>query len=284
VSTKRTSIIILFLVSFLAGCSPRTLSPTLLELRTSEKILHWSSAHRGDQTFAHGNSLPAILHAAQVGIPLIETDLRKSSDNVIILFHGKKIKDENVETFSQGLDNLPIASLSAEVIQRFEYRASGKIPASPIITFETALRKIKPYSSILQLDIKSEKLEDYIDAVELAKKHSLENQIIVQSSDREIIRDLRMNYPSLGILARVFSAKDVERFLLLQPDIVQIDEEWMNEGIIEKIHAQKAKVLVKILGELGDTVEHREKLFESGVDIVLTDFIGPLVSSPANYK
>jgi len=121
------------------------------------------------------------------------------------------------------------------------------------------------------LDIKSKNLKDFEDAIKLATRYSFDTRIIIQCGNFEIIKRLREKYPKIGVLARAFSISEVFDYLKLHPDIVQVDEAWINDQTIDEIHHRGAKVLIKTLDSLGDTIEHRDQLFRRGVDIVLTD-------------
>jgi len=96
--------------------------------------------HRGDQFVAHGNSLPAIEHAIKRDVPLVEIDLRKSSDDVIILFHGKRAKNEGVIN-SSGAE---ISSYSSKEISHFLYEDGTRV-----LTFEEMLQRFSPQNSLL---------------------------------------------------------------------------------------------------------------------------------------
>jgi hypothetical protein len=60
------------------------------------------------------------------------------------------------------------------------------------------------------------------------------------------------------------------------PDIIQIEAEWITPEIVEEIHAAGSKILVKSLYTL-DHVEHWERFFAAGIDILLTDKAAQMV-------
>ncbi len=58
-----------------------------------EKILN--IAHRGASAYAHENTFEAIEKAIQFGADMVEFDLRRTADGVIVLWHDERVQNSN---------------------------------------------------------------------------------------------------------------------------------------------------------------------------------------------
>jgi len=77
-------------IQFKEDCQERV--DSLLQLlNTSDDPYIMVVAHRGDWTNAPENSLPAILNAINIGVDIVEIDVRMTKDNVPVLMHDRTI-------------------------------------------------------------------------------------------------------------------------------------------------------------------------------------------------
>ena len=60
---------------------------------TVKKII----AHRGFHEISHENTVNAFLHAIDTGADMIEFDIRRTADNILVAFHDPSIIDNNRE-------------------------------------------------------------------------------------------------------------------------------------------------------------------------------------------
>ena len=236
------------------------------EVRGEPASLHWLMAHRGGKQEAHGNSLRAILTAAKEGVPVIEIDLRRSTNGEIFLCHGKHLVDEGVTV--AGNPKAGIETLSSEEIRTLVYPGPEH---DPIATYEEALYAIKPYRSGLELDIKNDSPDLTRQALQMAQHAGLGMRVIVPAEAGNIAEKRKL-YPDAILEVRVYSVKEAQESLKYHPDIVGIDEDFLDDTLASDIHAAGAKISTKTLDALGDTAEHREALFHRGVNLILTDF------------
>jgi glycerophosphoryl diester phosphodiesterase len=249
-------------------------SPLSVLARLSEKPspLRWPAAHRGDRAFGHDNSLEAIRGAAQTGIPLIEVDVRRNADGSLFLFHDRRL-DEGEMTAPTELMGKRAESLGDHELSLVHY--SGGVP-SRIATYAEALDAIEPYKTMLQLDVKGESRGVIDQAVRIARQKGQAHQIVIQCQRLSTLAYTREKYPDIAVLARAHSIADIRLAYRKLPDIIQIEAEWITPQIIEEIHTAGSKILVKSLYAM-DTVEHWERLFDAGIDILLTDKAAQMV-------
>jgi glycerophosphoryl diester phosphodiesterase len=243
--------------------SPRSVLARLYE---KPSPLRWPSAHRGAQTFGPENSLEAIRGAAQTGIPLIEVDVRRNADGTLFLYHDSRLDERKVTGPSQLLGRRA-ESLDDRELRLLRY--AGGSPAH-LAMYAEALDAVAPYRTTLQLDVKGEPRSVIDQAVHIAREKGQAHQIVVQCQRLSTLAYVREKFPDIAVLARAHSITDVRKAYRKLPDIIQIDEVWISPAMVQEIHAAGSKILVKSLDNI-DTVEHWQRLFDAGVDIVLTD-------------
>jgi glycerophosphoryl diester phosphodiesterase len=250
--------------------SPRSVLARLYE---KSSPLRWPAAHRGDPVYGRGNSILAIRGAAQAGIPLIEVDLRRSADGTLFLFHDEYLEAEKVIA-SQELIGRRVESLRDREL--FHVRYPGTT-LTGITTYAEALAAIQPYRTTLQLDVKSKSLAVIDQAVHIARDLGQTHQLLIQCQSLSTLSSVRKRHPDISVLMRAHSLGDIRQAYRKLPDIIQIDEDWMTPEIVQEIHAAGSKVLVKSLYDL-DTPEQWERLFDAGIDILLTDKAAQMAS------
>ena len=243
--------------------SPRSVLARLYE---KPSPLRWPSAHRGAQASGPENSVDAVRGAAQAGIPLIEVDLRRNADGTLFLYHDRRLDGSKVTGPSQLLGR-PAESLDDRELRLLRY--AGGVP-SHLATYAEALDAVAPYHTTLQLDVKGEPRAVIDQAVFIAREKGQAHQIVVQCQRLSTLAYVREKFPDIAVLARAHSVADVRQAYRKLPDIIQIDEAWISPGMVQEIHAAGSKILVKSLDTM-DTVEHWQRLFDAGIDIVLTD-------------
>ena len=243
--------------------SPRSVLARLYE---KSSPLRWPSAHRGAQAFGPENSLDAVRGAAQAGIPLIEIDVRRNADGTLFLYHDRRLDGRKVSGPSQ-LIGRRAESLDDRELQLLRY--AGGAP-SPLATYAEALDAVAPYRTTLQLDVKGEPWAVIDQAVHIAREKGQAHQIMVQCQRLSTLAYVREKFPDIAVLARAHSVADVRKAYRKLPDIIQIEEAWISPVLVQEIHAAGSKILVKSLDTM-DTAEHWQRLFDAGVDIVLTD-------------
>jgi glycerophosphoryl diester phosphodiesterase len=243
--------------------SPRSVLARLYE---KSSPLRWPSAHRGAQVFGPENSLDAVLGAAQAGIPLIEVDVRRNADGTLFLYHDRRLDERKVTGPSQ-LIGRRAESLDDRELQLLRY--AGGAP-SHLATYAEALDAVAPYRTALQLDVKGEPWAVIDQAVHIAREQGQAHQIVIQCQRLSTLAYVREKFPDIAVLARAHSIAEVRKAYRKLPDIIQIEEAWITPALVQEIHAAGSKILVKSLDDM-DTVEHWQRLFDAGVDIVLTD-------------
>jgi glycerophosphoryl diester phosphodiesterase len=106
--------------------------------------------HRGAAGLAPENTLAAIQTALNHGVTLIEVDLQRSVDGVLLLMH-----DETVDRTTDGAG--PVRQLTWAEISQFD-AGSDVLPGfagEPVPTLETVLALLAPTEAILVIEVKN---------------------------------------------------------------------------------------------------------------------------------
>lgn len=212
-------------------------------------------AHRGASAYAEENTLKAFALAFKFGATWLETDVQRSSDGVLVLYHdynlknGKKIKDCT-----------------------FNYLKKFNVPTL------ADLLKITPENFTLNLEIKNDdniypNIEKQIlEEINIAKNIKKE-QILISSFSVETLQKIRAlnKQINIGVLTRNF---DVKIPLSLKAKSVNISAKRVTKNIVETCHKNGLKVLVYTVNDL----QTYQKLKHWNTDGIFSD--NPVLNLP----
>jgi len=212
-------------------------------------------AHRGASAYVQENTLKAFELAFKFGSTWLETDVQRSADGVLVLYHdynlknGKKIKDCT-----------------------FDYLKKFNVPTL------ADLLKITPTNFILNLEIKNDDniypgIEKQILAALSSAKNICQNQILISSFDVPTLQKIRAlnKQISIGVLTRNFEVKTP---LSLNAKSVNISVKRVTKKIVETCHKNNLKVLVYTVNDL----QTYHKLQAWKVDGIFSD--NPVLNCP----
>ena len=205
-------------------------------------------------------------------MPLIEVDVRRNADGTLFLYHDPHLDREKV-VGPRALMGRRVASLNDHELGLVQYPGAT---AAGMATYAQALEAIKPYRTALQLDIRGGSLAVIDQAVRMARAQGQAHQVVVQCQQLSTLASVRERYPDIAVLARSHSIADIRRAYRRLPDIIQIDEDWITPEMVHEIHTAGSKILVKSLYAT-DTPENWDRLFNAGIDILLTDKAGQMM-------
>jgi len=180
-------IILLALLTVHIGCTKEeSVENNLIDFRDSHSIKSQKPiliAHRGGVITAQSPecSIAAIRLAKQQGYAMVELDIRKSKDNVPVVFHDSDMKK------ACGI-NKSIKDLSADEIVKITYLNTDQ----KICTLDQALSICRSLKLGLMLDLKVKEDEKFFqEIVALIKKHGYENSSVTISGDPDLRKHLK---------------------------------------------------------------------------------------------
>jgi glycerophosphoryl diester phosphodiesterase len=238
-------------------------------------------AHQGGDGVWPGNTLYAFQHAAAMGVDVIETDLRQSSDGVLVISH-----DESVDGKSNGVGrvtDLTYAQLkkldaaynwSPEEGPTFPYRGKGikyvsleeVFKALPNMRFNIDMKQIDPpiYSELCEL-IRNYKMQDKVVAASFSHQNTVAfrkicPEVTTAGDETETRIFVFMNFAYLG---RWFSPD----FKTFQVPINSSGITIITPHFVRAAYARNLRVDVWTIDETSEM----KRLLEMGVDGIITD-------------
>lgn len=217
------------------------------------------------------NTWPAFEKSTQLGFLAHELDVRKTKDNVVVLFHGPKL-----EKVSDGYGK--IEKLHFKEIKNLNFAHYLKnYPKTPPTTLEEYFQKI-PKNVITNIEIKrdfwdfSRGIEEAV--IELIYKYQKQRRVFISSFHWFSLYRLRKLAPNLarGLLldnGRFFFIREFLGKLIAKPDLIHPHYSLLTLNRIQKYKRQGYGLAVWTVNNPNLIKE----FFEKGVDFVITDNI-----------
>lgn len=226
-------------------------------------------AHRGFNTAAPENSLPAFGAAVALGAPEIEFDLWETKDGEIVSIHDSKL-----DRVSDGTGY--VWEYTLDELKKFNFGKgyNGVYDGLKILTFEEILRKFSSHV-IMNIHIKSRDnkgplRDDYLKKIiSLIDIYDCEKYIYFMSGNDFVLKQLGRLAPHLRRCVGGGDAKDfvVERAIEMGCEKVQFFLEHISKDKVELAH--KHGIICNAF--YADTVERAEMYLDIGIDCILTN-------------
>lgn len=258
-------------------------------------------AHRGGRGLMPENTIPAMLHAIDLGVTTLEMDAVITKDGRVILSHEPffsaaiATKPDGVRVTTQEERSLNIYQMTYAETQRYDvglainpgFKDQQKLPAtkpllSQVIDSAEAYTKKKNLTPVFyNIETKSnprtdnqyhpapDEFVDKLMAVILQKK--IEDRVIIQSFDFRTLQVLHTKYPRIKTAALVADNKTLEEHLKLlgfNPTIYSPLYTLVKPELVQQCHQLKINILPWTVNDK-PTIE---KLKAMGVDGIISDY------------
>lgn len=200
------------------------------------------SGHRGYPAKEIENTKKGILMAIDENLDYVECDVRKTKDNIPVIFH-----DHKISRLINGTGKLK--SLSFEKVKMLKYKDGQKV-----LTLKELLKLTKGKIRLI-LDVKSRRLERIV--LDLIATYQMKNEIIIQSHLGKIIRDFHQLDSSYNYCLyrafigkylfprRWFSKKMYHRLVGRYPiKYLSLDGPFMYDRFIQYAHKDGIKIIL----------------------------------------
>ena len=222
-------------------------------------------AHRGFADNCRENTLESYRRAIEVGADAIELDVRKTKDDVFILFHDELIREKQIN------------QLTYEEINYLAGDLSFQVP--------TLVEVLKLVQGKIKLDVELKEKDYETDVITLILEYLTIEQFIVTSFQFESLSTIKFNYPQVktGIILNSKTASNFDYnanlmtvdFLVLHTslldtnwlEIAQINNKFIwvwtvnKEKIIKKF--LKDKTIAGIITDKSDLAVHLKKQIQA---------------------
>ena len=225
-------------------------------------------AHRGASEYAPENTLSSFYLGLVQGANGIETDVQRTKDGVLVLFH-----DDTVDRVSDGQGKLSDFTL-AELEKLKIYGNNTRGFYDKILTFEEFLEKFSNYDLSFAIELKGEGVEE--DTLEMIKSFGIFEKTTFTSFKFDYIKKIKELDPNarVGYLTQNTCEEHIQQLIgiggeEIAPKASEITEEsialYRSRGLgvrawgVQSIELMKKMCALKVDGM---TVNFPDRLFE----------------------
>ena len=211
--------------------------------------------HRGAAGHAPENTLAAIQKGIDLGVDLVEIDVRRTEDGVLVVLH-----DETVNRTTNGRGRVDRMSLSA--VKMFNAGDGERIPTVGEV-LEAARGRV---GLMLELKVKGVAQE----TVKAVQKAGFKEPVIYASFLHDELMDVRSvdAAASLMVLFGRLPRAPVARAMKRRPSHVGLRHDTATHRLVDAFHRENLLVFVYTADSLGDI----QRALSLGVDGVISNF------------
>ncbi|WP_033411021.1 glycerophosphodiester phosphodiesterase [Segetibacter koreensis] len=287
------NLLVLCLLFLMTGC--------ILTKKSAQPMSFDLEGHRGCRGLMPENTIPAMLHAVDLGVSTLEMDAIITKDSQVILSHdpffnhqittkpdGSYVKEseekqlklyqmtyEEVSHFDVGMRGNPAFPQQkrikatkprlADVIDSVEaYVAAKKLPAR--------FYNIETKSQVATDNINHPAPAKFVELImQVIKDKKIEARTIIQSFDVRTLQYLHKNYPAIKTVLLVEGAGSLQEHVAklgFTPTIYSPEYSLVNPSLIKECKQMEMKVIPWTVNE----VSKMKELKEMGVDGIITDY------------
>ena len=226
-------------------------------------------AHRGFNSVAPENSLPAFGAAVALGADEIEFDLWETKDGEIISLH-----DSTLDRVSTGQGKVYDHTYAELQVLDFGVKYSERFKGLKILKFEEILKKFACHT-VMNIHIKSKNNVDPLPEAYLKKivalidKYDCRKYVYFMTGNDTVLDQLRVIAPDI---CRCCGGGDapweiVERAMKHDCAKVQLFKPYFDQAMIDKAHANG--IICNVFWS--DDPEEAKRFLEMGIDTILTN-------------
>lgn len=227
-------------------------------------------AHRGFNTIAPENSMPAFGAAVAMGAEEIEFDLWSTSDGVLVSCH-----DSSLERVSNGEGRIYDHTYEELLKLDFGFKFGEKFKGLKIPTFEEILQKfagrviMNIHVKIWDKNFENPMLEEI---VALIRKYDAQKYVYFMTTSDAMIKRAMEYAPDIKCCVGFGGNKDdpmaiVNRAIKLGAYKVQLFKPYFNQQVIDKAHAHG--ILCNVFWS--DDPKEAKRFIDMGIDTILTN-------------
>ncbi len=222
-------------------------------------------AHRGFNSVAPENSLPAYGAAIALGAEEIEFDLWATRDGELVSIH-----DGNLDRVSDGTGNIWDYTYEELLQFDFGYKFGEAFRGLRIVKFEEILRKFA-CMTIMNIHVKiwdMDAEEKYYRKIgDLIRRYDCQNHVYVMTVNNQCLTEFHEYFPEIRRCKGYDGERYVEDAIALKVDKVQLFKPYFDRDTVEKAHAHG--ILCNVF--YADEPEEARRYISMGIDCILTN-------------
>lgn len=257
---------------FPAGCKTTSATTSLPHILkefhdpASKTVL--VAAHRGAHKGNFENSIASTLRSIELGVDIIEVDVRTTKDGKLVLMH-----DSSIDRTTTGEGK--VGDLTFEQIRKYRLKApDGRISKEKVPTFEEFLEVAKG-KIMIDIDMKTDNVEGIFEAL---KKTGATKEVFYFDNDYEQLDRVAKIHKGAKIMPRAYNFQMADSAITrFSPEVVHIDSKFYTTELTKMLRANKARIWINTLGDLDDEIRKgngRKAIREAtkhGANIIQTD-------------
>lgn len=201
-------------------------------------------AHRATEAGYPENALSAIQNAINLGIEMVELDIRETKDGQLVLMH-----DATIQRTTTGTGN--VNSYTLQEIKQFNLKkADGSLTNEKIPTltevFDLARGKI-----YINLDLNEK--APFAKVYPLAKQYGMLKEVMFYTKDNTAIRSMLTTNPNLLVLPYVDDETEFNSFSNITLSIVHYSDTSFNPTLVKKANDKSISVYANVYVNTGTT-------------------------------
>lgn len=225
------------------------------------------ASHRGTHNEFPENSMAAFKRGIELGIDVIELDVRHTKDDSLVVMH-----DGSVDRTTNGTGK--VSDLTFEEVRKLRLKFNGQLTEEQVPTLEEALILAKG-KILVDLDIKTDRVPQIIKVVNRTQTASTTMFFLGRGLYAKLVKEQN---PAFRTLVRTHKAADIDSlFAITRSEAVHIDPSHNTVEVTAKIKKNGGRVWINSLGEIdkraaaGDLEAYGE-LLKNGANMVQTDY------------
>lgn len=173
--------------------------------------------HRGLSPGFPENTLAAFANSVELGVDVIEIDLRGTADGEVVILH-----DETVDRTTDGTGD--VTELTLEEVKQLDAGSwfSPEFAGETIPTYDEVLELVDGTGVKLLLDVKLSEVLDKERVVRLTESYGAQLDVIVGVRSVEDLREFRALNPNMRTLGFIAEPEDVDEFADAGVDIIRL--------------------------------------------------------------
>ncbi len=268
---KITYILGLFLCLFVSSIHAQKSSDYFKKIQKSylntQEPLVMIAAHRGAHLEEPENSMAALKKTIELGVDIMELDVRFTKDRKMVLMHDKKV---DRTTNAKGL----VSDFTFEEIRKLRLKHLEQVTNEQIPTLEEAFQMAKG-KILIDLDIKDDATLDSI--IVLVNRMKMEKNCFFFVYEPEEVLMLQKKNKNFQIMIRTENEEAVKKLVAsgAKPQAVHIDPSHYSPEVVKAIKQIPARVWINALGAVDFKAAQQPALFEEvlkyGANMIQTD-------------
>ena len=204
-------------------------------MKASEGFVNY--AHRGASTYTPENTMMAFYTGMYMGANGIETDVQRTKDGVLVLFH-----DDTIDRMTNGTGKL--ADYTLAELQELDIANYGL--TDKIVVFEDFLQHFCFRDIVFAIELKGPGVEE--ETADLLRKYNMVEKTVVTSFELDYLKKFRAYAPEFetgyligSVTEKTPLGEDVDQTLLelgiteICPKVADVEkdmvERWHNKGL-----------------------------------------------------